>query len=472
MTMNPVVCLYNAMAGAYILLGAMHFILWLRNYRSLVNLTYTLITAGAAFHLYCELIAMTTRSPEEYLTCIRISHFGGTVVIVGSIIFIRLYLGVGKAALAWTAIGIRFIAFLLNFLVFDTGINYLAVESLNQVPFLGTEVSTPDVVETNPWMAFSQIALLFWLIFVVDASVRCWKRGGSEDRRKAITVGGSMAVFIVLGSGYSVLVLHRVIDGPILPTLPFILTTFAMGYELSRDTLRASRLSQELQTSQRRLALAASAARLALWEWRTDQDTIWATPSARQLFGAPPEESLKFSHFTATLHPDDRQRVLDVILKSSTEHTPFTAEYRRISPGGGIRWITGLGNAELDPQSGSTLLRGVSVDITDQKKAENALNAEREKLLHTTRLATMSQMASFLAHELNQPLAAIVNNAGAALSILEETAPEPRPKPLKSSTTSSETPTAPAKSSVASAARSARATAIIPMLIPTNSSPP
>lgn len=421
--MNLVVNIYNAMAGAYLLLGVMHFILWLRNRRALANLTYVFITTGAAFHLYCELGAMTTSSPPEYLGYIRISHFGGTVVIIGSIIFIRLYLGAGRAALAWAAIGIRSTAFFLNFLVFGTGINYLAVESLKQIPFLGTQVSTADVVETNPWMLFSQLALIFWLLFVVEASVSCWKRGGPENRRKALTIGGSMALFIVLGSGYSVLVLHRIIDGPLLPALPFILTTFAMGYELSRDALRASKLSQDLQTSQRRLALAASATRLALWEWKTDQDAIWATPSARHLFGAPPDETLNISHFTATLHPDDRRRVMDVILKSSAEHTPFSAEYRRIAPGGRIRWITGLGNAELDRETGSTLLRGVSVDITEQKNAENALNEEREKLLHTTRLATISQMASFLAHELNQPLAAIVNNAGATLGVLESGRP-------------------------------------------------
>jgi two-component system sensor kinase FixL len=58
------------------------------------------------------------------------------------------------------------------------------------------------------------------------------------------------------------------------------------------------------------------------------------------------------------------------------------------------------------------------VDITDRRQSENDLHQQREQLSHTLRLAIISQMATSLAHELNQPLTAVANNAGAARRML------------------------------------------------------
>jgi C4-dicarboxylate-specific signal transduction histidine kinase len=110
---------------------------------------------------------------------------------------------------------------------------------------------------------------------------------------------------------------------------------------------------------------------------------------------------------------------MQVIDQTIASGGAYAMEYRRIFSGNRVRWIAGSGTAERDPTSGSTLLRGVSVDVTESYESKESLRQQREQLSHTLRLATMNQMAASLAHELNQPLAAIVNNANAGRRMMD-----------------------------------------------------
>ena len=64
-------------------------------------------------------------------------------------------------------------------------------------------------------------------------------------------------------------------------------------------------------------------------------------------------------------------------------------------------------------------MRGVSVDVTERKKAEVELRQHREELAHVGRVALMGELAASLAHELNQPLTGIVTNAQAGQLFLD-----------------------------------------------------
>ncbi len=96
---------------------------------------------------------------------------------------------------------------------------------------------------------------------------------------------------------------------------------------------------------------------------------------------------------------------------------------KRLPPGSDLRYrLPGLWEEHRKTMIGITAALAVQTGLIValllqrrwRKRAETALQQQREQLSHTLRLATMSQMASSLAHELNQPLTAIVNNAGTA----------------------------------------------------------
>ncbi len=404
------------------MLGAMHFLVWLRDRKAWPSFVFALVVLGVVGHALMELGFMTARDPEVYGRYLRWSHLFSFMIIAGAVIFVRLYLKAGRWWLAGAIIGLRLVAMLMNFWVFDININYTEIRSLAFVTLLGQEVAIAGDADINRLMWMAQATFPLWFFFTVDATLTCWRRPGRADHR-GLLVGCGMALVILLGTSQAVLALNGWIKMPMAPSIAFGVMTLAMGYELSRDVLRASQLANSLRSSEQRLNLAAAAGRVVLWEWHAGQDKIWASSSGHEFFDLPLDHPLSFEHFKTTLHPEDRDRVIEVINQTVAGGGPFSMEYRRVFSDGKVRWIAGSGTAERDPRRGVTLLRGVSVDVTESYESKESLRQQREQLSHTLRLATMSQMATSLAHELNQPLAAIVNNANAARRMMAKGTP-------------------------------------------------
>jgi signal transduction histidine kinase len=406
------------------MLGAMHFLVWLRDRKAWPSLVFAVVVLGVVGHALVELGFMTARDPEVYGRYMRWSHLFSFLIIAGAVIFMRLYLKAGRWWLAGAIIGLRFVAMLMNFWVFDTNINYIEIRSLEFVTLLGQEVAIAGDADINRWMWMAQATFPLWFLFTVDATITSWRRAEQVEHR-GLLVGCGMALVILLGTSQAVLALNGWIKMPMAPSIAFGLMTLAMGYELSRDVLRASQLATSLWASEQRLNLAAAAGSVVLWEWRAGQDSIWASSSGHDFFDLPLDQRLSFEHFKKTLHPEDRDRVISVINQTVAGGGSFSMEYRRLFSDGKVRWLAGSGSAERDPSTGATLLRGVSVDITESYATKESLREQREQLSHALRLATMSQMAASLAHELNQPLAAIVNNANAARRMMAKGSASP-----------------------------------------------
>ena len=107
------------------------------------------------------------------------------------------------------------------------------------------------------------------------------------------------------------------------------------------------------------------------------------------------------------VHPDDRVRVVGGIQNSFGTGDAFEVEYRIIDADGGIRWMRERGRAVASEVDHQTHLEGFVTDITGQRSAENEAREHREQLAHVDRLNMLGEMASGIAHEINQPLSAI-----------------------------------------------------------------
>ena len=93
----------------------------------------------------------------------------------------------------------------------------------------------------------------------------------------------------------------------------------------------------------------------------------------------------------------------------------FDVEYRVPVPDGGVRWIAARGRAEKGRRH---QMLGVAVDVTERKLAELRAVEDRNALRHMTRVSMLGQLSASIAHQLNQPLAAILGNAEAARKML------------------------------------------------------
>ena len=91
---------------------------------------------------------------------------------------------------------------------------------------------------------------------------------------------------------------------------------------------------------------------------------------------------------------------------------------------GATRWISLQGRVEFDATGQPVLIRGAARDVTARKQAEQETQLLRQEIAHAGRVSMMGQLASGLAHEINQPLASILRNAEAAELFLQHPSPD------------------------------------------------
>lgn len=251
-----------------------------------------------------------------------------------------------------------------------------------------------------------------------------WRTGTPELKRRAGIVGGALAFFIVFAVINAALVSLGVLRMPLLTSLPFLGMLLVMGHELSRDVLRAVHLGQELGESERRMALATAAANLGCWSKDLTRNEIWASENWRGLFDFTKSERIDFDGYLGRLHADDRETVRKTQADAIDGGGSYQMEYRVMLPNGELRWIASSGGVEFDAGGKPTVLHGVSVDITDRKQAEQGLARHRNEVAHLSRVTTLGEISGSLAHELGQPLAAILTNTDSIEMLLQSPTPD------------------------------------------------
>lgn len=410
--------IWLVIASACLTLAAIHGHVWLRERSLAANAAFALLAASVAAMAFIELAMFRSESTAEYGRMLWWYHLPVWSGVVAIVFFVRLYLRAGRAWLGWTAIGLRTLALLVNF-VSSPNINFHEITSLERVRVLGDELAIPTG-ETNPLLAIAQLSLLVLILFVADAAWAAWRTGA---RRRAIAIGGGFVVFIAVAGVMAVLSYWGLARVPVASTFFFLPIVLAMGYELGLELIRAVRLAVqleaktvELRASERKLSFAAEAARAGLWSVDQRTGRLWATPRALSMFGLAPGHEYPIGEVLPSIHPDDRERFRAFL--QGTHDYRAALEYRSIQPDGTTRWYATRGGMHEDEQTGQSLM-GATVDITDRKRAEDEAARQRVELEHLSRVAALSELSGTLAHELNQPLAIIMSNAEAAQALLE-----------------------------------------------------
>ena len=166
--------------------------------------------------------------------------------------------------------------------------------------------------------------------------------------------------------------------------------------------------------------LAADAGGLIVWSWDIRRDEVSLSEKDRAFLGFSQEEKLNAERVRSVVHPEDRKLVRRLVEKSLHTCEETEAEYRVVLPDGEVRWVTRRGRVEFDGNGEPIWERGVLMDITERKQAELEAARHRHELAHLSRVTMLGELSGSLAHELNQPLAAILSNAQAAQQFLKE----------------------------------------------------
>lgn len=424
--MSLITILWSMSASACLTLAAINSLVWCRDRKAWANLFFSLLATGAAAFAFCELAMMRAGTPAEFATVLKWSHVAVWLLILSLVWFLRVFLKAGRLWLAWTICGLRTLALVLNFLV-GQNLNYLEITHLRPVRFLGETVQTAEGTP-NPWMLVGQLSLVLLFIFAADASIAVWRRG---ERHRALTVGGTTVIFMLFATAQSVFVFWGLVETPIVATLSFVGLVGVMGYELSSETLNASQLGRKLQESEaglheieERMRLAIEAAGFGVLVRDFGQNKMWGSDRWRALFGFSETETLEFDSVIQRIHPDDRDRLHSALDRARSGYGVYDAEFRVVLPSGEMRWISARGRVEFDRAGKPAFARSVSHDLTGQKEAEKEAQRLRRDLAHVDRVSMMGQLASALAHEINQPLGAILRNAEAAELFMQDPSPD------------------------------------------------
>ena len=372
--MSWVTIIWAMIASACLTLALLHVLVWWRRREARANLLFALTAVATAVFAGFELWMMQAATPGAFGMAVRWAHVPAWMLIVSLVGFVRLYLRAGRLWLAWTVCGVRTLSLILNF-VCTPNLNYREITALRHVSFLGDTVVVAEGVP-NPWMLIGQLSLLLLVIFVADAAITVWRRG---DRRQALSVGGSIVFFVVAGTGQAILTLWGIIHAPITASFFFMAIVAAMAYELSQELFRASRLSDDLRDSEERMSLAAEAANLGMWVWDVARDEVWTTDKGRALFGFAPDTRLDRAALSARVHPEDRAARDSAIRRALETKGEYAMEYRMLLPDGTLRWIGALGHCMKVGEAQGIRLFGISMDVTAQKQAQDALRESEDR---------------------------------------------------------------------------------------------
>ncbi len=187
-----------------------------------------------------------------------------------------------------------------------------------------------------------------------------------------------------------------------------------------RKRRRSRRHEDLLRDHRERFAFATEAAQIGYWFCDLPFDKLIWDERVKEHFWLPPNADVDINLFYSQLHPDDRERTRRAIEESIRTHTRYDIEYRTVSPEGQIKWIRAIGRTAYEAGGQPVRFDGVTREITALKEAEEARDRAKEALMRSEKLALVGRLAATVAHEINNPLAAVTN----LLYMIEQSAPD------------------------------------------------
>ena len=180
------------------------------------------------------------------------------------------------------------------------------------------------------------------------------------------------------------------------------------------DVTEYELLTQELHRREAYLTEAQRLSHTGSFGWRPDTGEIVWSDETYRIFEYDRAVKPTIDLVVQRVHPEDRVDFQDVIDRASGGATHFEHAYRLLLPDGRVKHVDILAHA-LQDESGNREFVGAVMDVTKRKRAEEAFRSAQIELAHVTRVATLGEMTASIAHEINQPLGAMVNNASACV---------------------------------------------------------
>jgi signal transduction histidine kinase len=203
----------------------------------------------------------------------------------------------------------------------------------------------------------------------------------------------------------------------------FLIVAWIPVMSLAAFVRERARADANARSSEEQLAVAIDAAQLGRWDWDIEAQRLTWCPITRAMYEVPPDREVNAQTYHALVHPEDRA-LLAAATADAIAGRGVDVEFRIQFPDGRIKWIHSKGRTVYDAEGRAVRLVGVKMDVTERKLAELQVQEQRRTLAHRARVAVAGEISTALAHEVNQPLAAILANASVARRHLRSDQPD------------------------------------------------
>jgi signal transduction histidine kinase len=187
---------------------------------------------------------------------------------------------------------------------------------------------------------------------------------------------------------------------------------------LQNAIVQQKKTEASLLRSEMYLAEAQRLSRTGSFGWKIGSDEITWSDETFRILECDPATRPDINLVLQRIHPEDRESMRQLGERARNGAREFDHELRLLMPDGRVKHVRATAHAVNDG-SGYIEFVGAVTDITAAKQAEAALQDARASLAHATRVMTLGELTTSIAHEVNQPLAAALSNAEACVRWLE-----------------------------------------------------
>jgi len=178
------------------------------------------------------------------------------------------------------------------------------------------------------------------------------------------------------------------------------------------------RAQAALIESEARAEIAGVSLGVGFWSWDPDRDGVWISEQCARLLGFERRAYPPLASFLDAVRPHTGASLDDAFEQAMRGGAPFDGEWAVATHTASTRWIAGAIRTSADGH-GKRRVTGALIDVTERRSAERLAEDQRRELSHLGRVAIVGELSAALAHEINQPLAAILANTRAAQHMLE-----------------------------------------------------
>ena len=183
------------------------------------------------------------------------------------------------------------------------------------------------------------------------------------------------------------------------------------------ETRHAETVTREREE---RISFAAASSSVGLWQYDLATGAFWATDYCRTLFGLPSGIALDLDKLLNRIHPNDFPTAYAAFKSAIVRAAPLEIEFRVQGRDRGYHWLSARAQPALGDDGKPTAITGAFADATSRKMADAEADMQRQEIAHLMRVSMLGELSGGLAHELTQPLTAILSNAQAGKLLLAD----------------------------------------------------